>query len=588
MLALCSLLFELLIAQTLATLAANIVIWYSLTIGTYVGARGIGALWFQGFARRESGWSMLYRVELGLCLAGASAVGVIHLAHTFHLYLVMHDADAASVAVFFGSALFMVSLVGVLTGIELPLLIRLGNRHAGGRAVANRVLGLDYMGSLAAGIVFPLVLVPHFDLFSIGFFTAAVNWSAAVWILWRATGARRRPRVAAGVVAAGVVLALGWTNGGNLEQYYLKRYYYFYENSGRLTTLLGSLAHRPPILRASSAYQKIDLVNDEESTINDDLMPAYSTKFALKPHHPRDYYLFLNGDFQVASNSEEIYHEYFAHVPVLVHGRVPEKVLVLGAGDGLLISELLKYPQIRSITHVELDPVLLELARSHPVMTAMNSHALDDPRVHTQVGDAFQFVRTSPETFQAIYMDFPVPNDYNIAKLYSREFFHFVGQRLAPDGYISLDAVGIDEVVQNPGARAERWDAYYHSIRSAGFETVVPYISTLEHENEAAWTILEVKFGVSRQDPAEWRKMQRHVANYVESRQQGFIMAKREVWKPGVDYWELGIPLHVINEERFGLAFPGIQLDARDPAKVNSIMRPTLPAFGISHIRTAW
>ncbi len=587
--ALCSLLYELLIAHTLATLAANTVVWYSLTIGTYIGAMGIGALWYQDFSSRDRGWTLLYQVELSLCLTGAAAVTVVHLAHTLHLYLAMHQAGGAAVAVFFGASLFVVSLVGVLTGIELPLLIQLGNQASSERPVANRVLGLDYIGSLGAGILFPLALVRHFELFSIGFATAAVNWAVAAWILLRVAGSDATRRRVAGASVVGITLVFAWVNSDHIEQYFLKRYYYYFENSAKLSTLLGSLAHRPPVVRESSPYQKIDLVHDSENSLTDLLMPAYSTKFALEPDHPRDRYLFLNGDFQVASNSEEVYHEYFAHVPVLAHGRVPENVLVLGAGDGLLISELLKYPDIRHITHVDLDPRLIELARVDPVLTAMNSHALDDSRVDTQLGDAFHYVRTTPATFDAIYMDFPSPKDYNLAKLYSREFFHFVGQRLAPDGYIALDAVGIDDLIHEPGVRNEEWDAYYHSVLAAGFRSVVPYISTLEDHNEAAYGIMETEIGWSRDVPADRARMDDALVRYVASLQQGFMMAKREPgWQPNREYWDLGIRLHVINEERFGLAFPELRLAMLDARKINSIMRPTLPVLGISHIRTAW
>ena len=82
--------------------------------------------------------------------------------------------------------------------------------------------------------------------------------------------------------------------------------------------------------------------------------------------------LFLNGDFQLVSNYEEIYHEFFAHVPIITNAATPRRVLVMGAGDGLLIRELIKYEDIERIVHVDLDEKLVSLAREHPILTTMN------------------------------------------------------------------------------------------------------------------------------------------------------------------------------------------------------------------------
>ena len=153
-LAACSLLYELLIAQTLSLLAANTVIWYSLTVGTYLGAMGLGALIYDARSKRAT-WDRLYRIEMLLSVAGAGAVVLIYLAHTVGLYYRVSDMQLAGAVAFFGPSFLMIVVVGILTGIELPLLIQLGNDAAGGKDVTNRVLGFDYLGALIAGLVFP-------------------------------------------------------------------------------------------------------------------------------------------------------------------------------------------------------------------------------------------------------------------------------------------------------------------------------------------------------------------------------------------------------------------------------------------------
>ncbi len=66
----CSLLYELLIAQTMSMMAGNTVVWYSLTVGGYLGAMGLGAVLVNTRATR-SNWNMLFVVELLLSIMGA-------------------------------------------------------------------------------------------------------------------------------------------------------------------------------------------------------------------------------------------------------------------------------------------------------------------------------------------------------------------------------------------------------------------------------------------------------------------------------------------------------------------------------------
>ena len=145
----CSLLYELLIAQTLSLLAGNTIVWYSLTVGTYLGAMGLGAV-AVGTRVVGSGWNKLFIVELLLSVVGACAVLMIQLAHSLYLFF-LASPSGGNVFLFFGVSLAMVLIVGLLSGIELPLLIQLGNDASGNSKVTNRVLGWDYIGALVAG-----------------------------------------------------------------------------------------------------------------------------------------------------------------------------------------------------------------------------------------------------------------------------------------------------------------------------------------------------------------------------------------------------------------------------------------------------
>ena len=385
---------------------------------------------------------------------------------------------------------------------------------------------------------------------------------------------------AAACGAFALLLLVSLLNIRWLEQYFVKKYYYYLEHSENLATLLGPMNDVHDVFRVRSPYQNIDIVYDSVGYQTDILIDAYSTKFVEDPSQPRNYVLFLNGDLQFTSSYEELYHEFFAHVPVIVNGKVPSRVLVMGGGDGLLMRELIKYEQLRDITHVDLDGKLLELATTNPVLTALNRGALQDPRIETHIGDAYQYIRNTTEVFDAIYLDFPYALDYNLSKLYSREFFHFVREHLSDDGYAVLDAPAIGVA----------WEIYYQTIRKAGFGTILPYMSNLEVDNPRAYEILETSQRWSHlPDTMRQSVMQSFVRYHVKGLRQGFILMHKDTGARG-HYRELGIKLHVLNEERFQLAFAQAfpVTNTTDDSKVNSIMRPTLPIEGIWKTRTAW
>jgi len=607
-LAACSVLYELLAAQTLASLAANTVTWYSVVIGTFLGAMGLGAFRCQRQGEDIDPWKELVRVELWLCAVGVLIVPVIHVGHMLHGYLEVNVGPWSAGVAFFGSAFGMTGAVGYLTGIELPLLMRTGERLSGERSSANVVLGVDYVGSLIGAVAFPLLLLPRFDLLSIGVIAAVANLLVASWIVFHREDERE---ASFGVGAVTMALAAGLlaiSLGANrIEQYFLRKYYYYHHTTDDLASLFGTMDEYPRVLRRRSPYQRIDLVQDTDKDVSQFLMPWYSDKLDEETDFPLNHILFLNGDFQTNTTYEEVYHEYFAHVPIAARGRVPRNVLLLGGGDGFLLRELLKYEGVERVLHVDIDPVLPELARSNAILSDVNHHSFDDPRVEHLRTDGYQFVRTTDQSFDAIYIDFPMAVDYELSRLYSREFFHFVRERLADDGFAVFDSTGTS-ILTAPDENGDQllvegndWPIYCNTLMAAGFPEIVPYLTTLDFSNDDAieWLLnANVEFSVSLEFKQTWDAAQtenerralkrllarRLLVQYAISLQQGFVMmARREgvldtsTWKPP------GVELHLLDEEAFHRAFlvdfpfP----DEPDPDLVNSILQPRFPTLPI-------
>jgi spermidine synthase len=497
-------------------------------------------------------------------------------------------------------------LVGTLTGIELPLLIDIGNAVVPGREVTNRVLGWDYIGALGGGVVFPLFLVPNFELHTIGFAVAVVNLAVALFIAVRVLpGEPNHAGRLAGGIAFTVLLVAGMLNGATIEQFILKKYYFYFETAGEGPgSLFDPLSRMPDVRRSSSPYQKIDMVH--YPTPWDPITEAYSSKFVEDPDRPRDRYLFLNGDRQLGSNFEELYHEWFAHVPIIATGAVPRRVLIMGGGDGILHRELFKYDEVESVTHVDIDFRLVAMAKHDSILTAINEHALDDPRNHTIFADAYKWIREyDGPPFDAVYLDFPVARDYNLSRLFTREFYTFVATHLVEHGFLVMDAPRLWLWTNDYRSGtmetypAGTWDIHSNTLRSAGFHTVVPFYSNLEADNPAARRALassnKLRRAIAESNGAlaSAEAQQQWIEDYLGRMwrlRMGFLYARKDRRNGPFEYHDFGIKLHLLNEKRFDLALP-VHVEFEhdiDMSKVNSIMRPRLPRGDLTDIRASW
>jgi spermidine synthase len=161
-LALCSIAYELLLGQTLSAFLGNTVLRYSVTIGLYMMSMGIGAL----LASRNLLSTPLRSLQIVEVLL--SAIGALSLSVLFFHYCMGIDG------VFFSAiAHALIIVIGILTGLELPLLFAVGKHLRG--AGRNTILGVDYIGGFAGTLLFAFYLYPSLGLFASCFLLAALN-----------------------------------------------------------------------------------------------------------------------------------------------------------------------------------------------------------------------------------------------------------------------------------------------------------------------------------------------------------------------------------------------------------------------------
>jgi spermidine synthase len=148
-----------------------------------------------------------------------------------------------------------------------------------------------------------------------------------------------------------------------------------------------------------------------------------------------DLRLFIDGHIQFSQSDEHRYHEALVH-PVMNYPGKPERVLVLGGGDGLAIREIVKYKTAKHIDLVDIDPAMTDLGRNFAPLVSLNQNAMNDPRVKVYNTDAFIFINKPGPAYDRVILDFPDPHNEAIAKLYSLEFYTMLKRRMSPDGVL--------------------------------------------------------------------------------------------------------------------------------------------------------
>jgi len=139
----------------------------------------------------------------------------------------------------------------------------------------------------------------------------------------------------------------------------------------------------------------------------------------------------LDGVVQTTEGDEFVYHEMFAHVPLLAHGRA-KRVLIIGGGDGGLLEEVLKH-DVEHVTEVELDGGVVEVSKDY--LSSICGQAYEDPRTNLVIGDGAKFVAETDQTFDLVLVDSTDPIGPG-AVLFTHEFYSHCKRCLNPGGIL--------------------------------------------------------------------------------------------------------------------------------------------------------
>lgn len=423
----CGLIYELLAGTLASYLLGDSITQFSTIIGVYLFSMGVGS-WLTRFIEHQIPRRFV-QVELGVALVGGVLAPLLFFAYSW---------TEAFRFILYGS----VFVVGALVGLEIPLLLRILKDTVRFKDLVGQVLAVDYLGALAASLLFPLVLVPYLGLIRTSLVFGILNGLVGLWITW--VLAPVLPRVnSLRIQALAVIAVLG------LGLAY----------ADEMTLWSEDEVYADPVVYAkSSLYQRIIITRSQ-----------------------RSFSLFLNGNLQFASIDEHRYHESLVH-PAATRAASVRRVLVLGGGDGLAVRELLRYPEVEQVVLVDLDPAMTELATSVPQLRELNRDSLSDPRVEVRNEDGFRFVGETDRQFDLVIVDFPDPNNFSLGKLYTTRFYGLLKDRLAPGG------VAVVQSTSPLFARQSFW-CVNETIRAVGLWTE-PYHALVPSFGEWGYVLL--------------------------------------------------------------------------------------------------
>jgi spermidine synthase len=409
----CGLVYELLAGTLASYVLGDDITQFSLIIGIYLFALGVGA-WVSRFI--ETGLARRFiEVELAVALLGGASAPLLFLSFSrlSYFHIVLYS---------------IVFAVGVLVGLELPLLMRLLKDNLDFKDLVSRVLTFDYVGALVAAILFPIFFVPRVGLVRTSLLFGLLNAGVGLWATWfmrplikgEVSGLRARAVIVIGLLVIGIIKA------------------------NALTSLAEDELFADEIIHSrTTQYQRIVVTRGKAG-----------------------FQLFLNGHLQFSSADEYRYHEALVH-PAMTLANQPRRVLVLGGGDGLALREILRYPSVETVTLVDLDPAMTDLSQTFSPLAELNKHSFSDPRVHIINQDAMIWLEEPTDPYDAAIIDFPDPNTFALGKLYTTRFYRLLKSRLSSEAAVSV------QCTSPLFARASYW-CIMKTIEAAGF-SVRPY-----------------------------------------------------------------------------------------------------------------
>ncbi len=425
------------VLATLATYTVgNAVLQWTVVMSLMFFAMGIGSRLSSFFREKLLDSFIIVEFILSLLCASSAVLAYGLAAYTAYIGLLIYTQALA---------------IGFLIGLEIPLVTRLNNAYEDLRSNIAAIMEKDYYGSLLGGLLFAFFALPYLGLTYTPIALGSINFLVASLLLWRFYGLVGRKKL----LVSGFVLSLS------------------------ALIVMGVLAK--PIILYGEQRQFRDKIILAKQTPHQKIVITQ-----WKNHH----WLFINGQEQFSTFDEEKYHEPLVH-PAMNLASSREKVLILGGGDGLALREVFKYPEVTSVTLVDLDPEMTDLARTHHVLLEINQGAMNDKRVEIINRDAAAFLKEDLKLYGVILIDLPDPDSVDLMHVYSRNFYSLAHRRLMAGGLLAVQAT-------SPYFSRQAFLSIIKTVEDAGF-SVLPYHNQIPTMGEWGWVLGARKTDMSKE-----------------------------------------------------------------------------------------
>lgn len=445
----CGIAYEYTLSKVSSDLLGNSVQQWALVIAVMLFFMGVGAEIQQ---RIPDPWLVDTLAGSQVLLALLGGFGPLFFIQTF-AYYPLHFS-----LVHYG----LISICGLLIGLEIPLITRLNESFMPVmRRNIGKVLRMDYAGALLGGLFWTFLLIPRFSITQTALILALLTLTGTLLcvLIFRHQAIYQKLWISIlllGLIACSIGL----------------------QQSKRWALKAEQSLYRDQVIHAvSSPYQRIVLTSSLSGKVR----------------------CYINGHLQFSESDEFIYHELLTH-PAMTLAANRERILILGGGDGLALREVLKYPDVREVTLVDLDPMMTTMSARHPEMIRLNQNAFLDSRLTTeilpasgtgviestqiptgskrflsqQIGppqieiihqDASRYIAATEGKFDVVILDFPDPSSPELAKLYGLSFYGQLHNRLAPGGVIIQQST-------SPWHAREAFLCVGRTMQAAGFKTL--------------------------------------------------------------------------------------------------------------------
>ncbi|MDR1620809.1 MAG: polyamine aminopropyltransferase [Synergistaceae bacterium] len=153
--------------------------------------------------------------------------------------------------------------------------------------------------------------------------------------------------------------------------------------------------------------------------------------------------LVLDGAIQLTERDEFCYSEMMAHVPLCSHPD-PKRVLIVGGGDGAILREVLRHPNVELCTLIDIDREVIEASKKYLPSVSCE---LENVRADVRCMDALTYLETTGDRFDVAIVDSTDPVEF-AAGLFQAPFYADIKRILNPGGVLT-------ELTESPFADTE-------------------------------------------------------------------------------------------------------------------------------------